>query len=586
MKRLLCIMSILLCAAMLASLTAVAAEAESDDIYAVATTESGREIVLADAPDAEKLGDLESYDLMIEGEPVLTVEQSDVADLTSGTDNNGYFSADFALPDTTKQVYLTGLSADKVEEIQQKIIDNYAVGADFELTDLSFIDAEKMRPDNDGDDYLCWAATSSNMLTYTGWAAQAGFETTDDVFEAFISNFTDNGGNPYYGIGWFFNGVNTFALQLPGQVASATENTGGYLSDYAYDQLVKTTDVAGNGTDGMSTLYQSLRNGYGVGLSLSIYYKGSFNGGHAITCWGSIADTSYSASDPEYYAGLFVTDSDSDEPRTGDRRDAANILQAVSLSIGEDANGVMTFEFDLDQNNHAVLNDFNALAPYSTALEKETASDATRNKVSTPDLIVKDVFLDTDTSSSTDYQVSSHKIESGTPFYYSPLIANEADVNYSGTTRIAIAIADDSGNTVYTRTLNTSLSMNPGNAVSYVKALTYSGLTEGDYTLTITLNGSHSVSEAYYYNNTAAYPFKVRDSYLLGDTDGSGEVTIMDATKTQRIIAGYIGEVDERASQRGRITDDEINIMDATQIQRYLATFEISYPVGEKQLYD
>lgn len=589
MKKRLCILSLILILALICPMTTAAVEAEGDDIYAVATTESGREIVLADAPDADKMGDLESYDLMIDNEPVLTVEQSDVSDPDSGTAENGYFSADFLIPDTTKQVFLTGLSADKVEEIQQRIIDNYAAGTNFKLEDLSFIDAEKMRPTGDGDDDLCWAATASNMLIYTGWAAQAnrGFATTDDVFEAFISAFTDVGNNAYYGVGWFFNGVNTFKVAYSDwEVASAAAGTGGYLTDYAYDQLIKTVQVKGNGVNGMSQLYQSLRDGNGVGLAVSVYYQNQLYGSHEVTCWGSVADTAYSSSDPQYFSGVFITDSDSDEPSTGDRRDAKNILSAVSLTPGADANGALTFDFDLDARNHAVIDEFYSLTPYSADPAKETDPAATRSKVNDPDLMINAIYLDTDTSASTDYEVSAEKIESNTEFYYTPMITNEADALYSGTTTIDITITDAAGNTAYTRTLNTSLSIDPGSRVGYKKQLTYTGLAEGDYTLTVSLNTKKDVTEAYYCNNTASYPFKVRDSYLLGDTDGNGVVNIMDATKTQRILAGYTGETDERASQRGRITGAQLGIMDATQIQRHIAGYELNYPVGEKKLYD
>lgn len=583
MKKLLCSLSFLLIAALLCPMTAPAAETD-DAIYAVATTEGGREIVLSDAPDADEMGDLSGYELMIEDEPVLTVEQSDVADITSDTETNGYFSADFTIPDTSKQVYLVGLTATKVEEIQGKIIQKYASGADFSLTDLSFIDAEKMRPTGDGDDYLCWAATASNMLLYTGWAAQAGFSSSDDVFESFISAFTDDGGNPYFGVGWFMNGVNTFAVQQPGLVAEATANTGAYLRDYAYDMVTKTHDIDGSPAS-MRVLHQSLRDGCGVGLSLAIVHNGVDAGGHAVTCWGYIADTAYADTDVRYYAGLFLTDSDSDEPRTGDRRDADNVLQAVSLHTGTDPNGAPTFEFDLDYMNHACVNTFYTLLPYSADIPKETASGATRDKTTTPDLIIYGFFLGNDFTSSA-YEYCLEKIESNTTFFYTPRIQNEADVAYGSTTRIAIAVTAADGRTVYTRNLNTSLSIGSGYIVSYGQSLTkQGGLPEGDYTLTVDVNSNRTVGEAYYYNNTYSYPLKVRDSFLLGDTDGNGNVDIMDATQIQRMIAGY-GNVDSKVIQRSSVSGNGLDIMDATKIQRYIANYNDGYHIGEKKLYD
>ena len=97
------------------------------------------------------------------------------------------------LPDSSEEVYLTGLSAANVEEIQQAVLDSYIGGKPMYLNNLHFIDAEKTKA-GDNDDNLCWAASCSNLLTYTGWAQQAGFQTEDEVFDLYVSSFTNNGG--------------------------------------------------------------------------------------------------------------------------------------------------------------------------------------------------------------------------------------------------------------------------------------------------------------------------------------------------------------------------------------------------------
>lgn len=68
------------------------------------------------------------------------------------------------------------------------------------------------------------------------------------------------------------------------------------------------------------------------------------------------------------------------------------------------------------------------------------------------------------------------------------------------------------------------------------------------------------------------------DSYLLGDADGDGEVTILDATRIQRYLASLTDEINEKAAD---ISGDGIDILDATYIQRHLASLEIPYPVNE-----
>lgn len=69
--------------------------------------------------------------------------------------------------------------------------------------------------------------------------------------------------------------------------------------------------------------------------------------------------------------------------------------------------------------------------------------------------------------------------------------------------------------------------------------------------------------------------------YILGDVDGDGIVTIMDATLLQQLIAGY--EFEDRAMMglRSMISGNTLNIIDATLIQRHLAGYEDGYSIGE-----
>ena len=67
----------------------------------------------------------------------------------------------------------------------------------------------------------------------------------------------------------------------------------------------------------------------------------------------------------------------------------------------------------------------------------------------------------------------------------------------------------------------------------------------------------------------------------FGDTDGDGEVTILDATSIQRHLA-ELKTLDERAIARSKVLgDDDLTIMDATSIQRYIAELIDRFPAGE-----
>ena len=74
-------------------------------------------------------------------------------------------------------------------------------------------------------------------------------------------------------------------------------------------------------------------------------------------------------------------------------------------------------------------------------------------------------------------------------------------------------------------------------------------------------------------------PVSAAGSYLRGDADGDGEVTIADATVIQRTLANIpTPYIDKKAAD---VDGDGMNITDATNIQRYLAGFENTYHIDE-----
>ena len=68
---------------------------------------------------------------------------------------------------------------------------------------------------------------------------------------------------------------------------------------------------------------------------------------------------------------------------------------------------------------------------------------------------------------------------------------------------------------------------------------------------------------------------------IRGDSDGDGEITILDATVIQRYLASFVVRNPERVEQCGDVNGDGIDITDATCIQRYLAAFADPYNIGE-----
>lgn len=75
----------------------------------------------------------------------------------------------------------------------------------------------------------------------------------------------------------------------------------------------------------------------------------------------------------------------------------------------------------------------------------------------------------------------------------------------------------------------------------------------------------------------------VEITFMLGDADGDGEISIMDATTIQRILVDLDEDEDGMKTLRGTVVEGEdLNITHATKIQRFIADFEIAEPIGEE----
>ena len=68
---------------------------------------------------------------------------------------------------------------------------------------------------------------------------------------------------------------------------------------------------------------------------------------------------------------------------------------------------------------------------------------------------------------------------------------------------------------------------------------------------------------------------------LLGDADGDGEVTILDATWIQRTLVDIGGSADFNEAAADVDGDGDMTILDATYIQRYLVGVPVPYAIGE-----
>ena len=72
------------------------------------------------------------------------------------------------------------------------------------------------------------------------------------------------------------------------------------------------------------------------------------------------------------------------------------------------------------------------------------------------------------------------------------------------------------------------------------------------------------------------------DDYIIGDADGDGEVSVLDATRIQRVLADYQVEDSAGVRRRGDVTGNGLDILDATSIQRHLAGLPSNERIGAR----
>ena len=180
-----------------------------------------------------------------------------------------------------------------------------------------YYDAEKS-PSNSDDDELCWAATASNMLAWSGWGNTVS-TSEDSIFSYFQTYWTDEGSNIKYGIEWWFTGVNGEAGSSGwSQLETVDGTTGG--SFYTNEDFQLSYQHNYSDENALINIYNYLTEGYVVGLSINSKSKG----GHAVTCWGVEIDDSTGD-----YLGVYLTDSDDNK----NTEDAADILNYYKLSL-------------------------------------------------------------------------------------------------------------------------------------------------------------------------------------------------------------------------------------------------------------
>ena len=453
-----------------------------------------------------------SYSIYYNGRLLMTVtpvgfSEPDAAVMSGGAPTcTGFYKTTFSIDDT-REIFLTGLTESTLEQVQTELTASALEDRYFSLTNVDFIDAEKEFTDvAEGeiasDANLCWAAASSNMLRFSGWGSEAGFRTEDDLFESFISAFTDAGGSYTYGLDWFFNGY--YAMQGNDGWAQlrAPGESGKYLSEYPTDSLYQTYEIS-NHIDNLRPVLDALERDCAVGISIGNYLSSFRIGGHAITLWGYLHDTSASPYSKEAYPAIFISDSDSDKYDGALRRQAPNRLRVMMMDGMFDGFGADSWELDYPSTFPWRLESFTVLEPYRAELEQD-ASD-THNKNTSADFSVQDLYVRASTFD--DLELGVDTIPANQSFKIGGIALNNSAVNLSSARLQIVTTITQNGQTVWEKTSQRSVSRFQANA--YVKlSETCNSLAAGSYEATIRVTAS-GISEAYLLNNTRSISFTV-----------------------------------------------------------------------------
>lgn len=453
-----------------------------------------------------------SYSIYYNGQLLMTVtpvgfSEPDAAVMSGGAPTcTGFYKTTFSIDDT-REIFLTGLTESTLEQVQTELTASALEDRYFSLTNVDFIDAEKEFTDvAEGeiasDANLCWAAASSNMLRFSGWGSEAGFRTEDDLFVSFISAFTDAGGSYTYGLDWFFNGY--YAMQGNDGWAQlrAPGESGKYLSEYPADSLYQTYEIS-NHIDNLRPVLDALERDCAVGISIGNYLSSFRIGGHAITLWGYLHDTSASPYSKEAYPAIFISDSDSDKYDGALRRQAPNRLRVMMMDGMFDGFGADSWELDYPSTFPWRLESVTVLEPYRAELEQDASG--THNKNTSADFFVQDLYVRASTFD--DLELGIDTIPANQSFKIGGIALNNSAVNLSSARLQIVTTITQNGQTVWEKTSQRSVSRFQANA--YVKlSETCNSLAAGSYEATIRVTAS-GISEAYLLNNTRSISFTV-----------------------------------------------------------------------------
>ena len=315
------------------------------------------------------------------------------------------------------------------QRLAEDIAESFLAGKIFTLSEtgaaakydlvLDLIDAEKISKWGD-DANICWAASTADMLEYTGWNKA---EDEDAAFQEFREEFNNRGGYQSIGVGWYLNGVNpyqasysrsgnvAYGQDLNGAAQQQNEGTGGYWKDYAAASVSETHDEQLE--ERLEDAADRLEEGYGIGVG-SYFYSSpeTIKAGHALTVFGYIREKLEEAA--AAIRALFISDSD----------DRANGTQTNPAAYPDEYVMYLTAPFENSSMSSVQLQNYNA--SYATVIGNITtlaplnSSDperaGTKDAVQNPNLIPMGVRVENEDGAEITETAPGTAITLGTEF--------------------------------------------------------------------------------------------------------------------------------------------------------------------------
>lgn len=232
------------------------------------------------------------------------------------------FMSDYS---TREEVRLNGIHKDLIDGFESKYLSAFCNPyGDGYISSPLIIDAEK----TPGTKSMCWAASTANILQYSGWVDKidksivdfdTDFDTEfydiddeDAIFNYFVQNFDNKPSNTALALTWFFNKYYDVPDTQTSVARPQNDTSGGLLPQYlvaffswqietnSNADLVRMMDYLDAGSP--VSLMMNWRNG-----------KTESSGNHVITVWGYTCDTKKARDQEGYCMSLLYTDSDDDE---------------------------------------------------------------------------------------------------------------------------------------------------------------------------------------------------------------------------------------------------------------------------------